>query len=219
MSTWFASAFKKFAEITPALWGILAALVILGIVLYALTRQKQRWTARMIANAALSIALAFVLSYIRLYKLPQGGAITPASMLPILLFAYAYGVVPGMTVGAAYGVLQFIQDAYFVHPVELLLDYPLAFAMLGLAGIAHNSRSSWSLVKGILLGVCGRFLCAFIAGVIFFGSYAPEGQNVLVYSAVYNGFYLIPETIICVVVAMVPAVQRLARQLSMGDRV
>ena len=158
MSTWFASAFKKFAEITPALWGILAALVILGIVLYALTRQKQRWTARMIANAALSIALAFVLSYIRLYKLPQGGAITPASMLPILLFAYAYGVVPGMTVGAAYGVLQFIQDAYFVHPVELLLDYPLAFAMLGLAGIAHNSRSSWSLVKGILLGVCGRFL-------------------------------------------------------------
>ena len=103
--------FSKFAEISPVVWGILAALVILGVVLFFVTRNSKKWTTRMLANAALCIALAFVLSYIRLYKLPQGGSITLASMLPIFLFAYAYGVAPGMLVGAAYGILQFIQDA------------------------------------------------------------------------------------------------------------
>lgn len=208
--------FSKFAEISPVVWGILAALVILGVVLFFVTRNSKKWTTRMLANAALCIALAFVLSYIRLYKLPQGGSITLASMLPIFLFAYAYGVGPGMLVGAAYGILQFIQDAYFVHPVELLLDYPLAFALLGLAGLASRFSDKWGMIPGIILGTFGRFVCAFLSGVIFFGMYAPEGQSVLVYSAVYNGFYLIPEAIICIVLAMVPQIRRLAKQLALS---
>ena len=208
--------FSKFAEISPVVWGILAALVILGLVLFFVTRDSKKWSTRMLANAALCIALSFVLSYIRLYKLPQGGSITLASMLPLFLFAYAYGVGPGMLVGAAYGILQFIQDAYFVHPIELLLDYPLAFAMLGLAGLASRFSDKWGLIPGIILGTFGRFVCAFLSGVIFFGMYAPEGQSVLVYSAVYNGFYLIPEAIICIVLAMVPQIRRLAKQLALS---
>ena len=208
--------FSKFAEISPVVWGILAALVILGVVLFFVTRDSKKWTTRMLSNAALCIALAFVLSYIRLYKLPQGGSITLASMLPIFLFAYAYGVAPGMLVGAAFGILQFIQDAYFVHPIELLLDYPLAFALLGLAGLANRFSDKWGLIPGIILGTFGRFVCAFLSGVIFFGMYAPEGQSVLVYSAVYNGFYLIPEAIICIVLAMVPQIRRLAKQLALS---
>ena len=208
--------FSKFAEISPVVWGILAALVILGVVLFFVTRDSKKWTTRMLANAALCIALAFVLSYIRLYKLPQGGSITLASMLPLFLFAYAYGVAPGMLVGAAYGILQFIQEAYFVHPIELLLDYPLAFAMLGLAGLANRFSDKWGMIPGIILGTFGRFVCAFLSGVIFFGMYAPEGQSVLVYSAVYNGFYLIPEAIICIVLAMVPQIRRLAKQLALS---
>ena len=208
--------FSKFAEISPVVWGILAALVILGLVLFFVTRDSKKWSTRMLANAALCIALSFVLSYIRLYKLPQGGSITLASMLPLFLFAYAYGVGPGMLVGAAYGILQFIQDAYFVHPIELLLDYPLAFAMLGLAGLASRFSDKWGLIPGIVLGTFGRFVCAFLSGVIFFGMYAPEGQSVLVYSAVYNGFYLIPESIICIVLAMVPQIRWLAKQLALS---
>ena len=208
--------FSKFAEISPVVWGILAALVILGLVLFFVTRDSKKWSTRMLANAALCIALSFVLSYIRLYKLPQGGSITLASMMPLFLFAYAYGVGPGMLVGAAYGILQFIQDAYFVHPIELLLDYPLAFAMLGLAGLASRFSDKWGLIPGIVLGTFGRFVCAFLSVVIFFGMYAPEGQSVLVYSAVYNGFYLIPEAIICIVLAMVPQIRRLAKQLALS---
>lgn len=211
--------FSKFAEITPVVWAIIAALVIVGLMLFAVTRDKKKWTTRMLANAALCIALAFILSYIRLYKMPQGGSITLASMLPVFMFSYAYGVGPGMLVGAAYGILQFIQDAYFVHPIELLLDYPLAFAMLGLAGVAGKLSDRWGIIPGIVIGTLGRFLCAFLSGVIFFGMYAPEGQNVLIYAAVYNGLYLIPEAIICIVLAMIPQVRQLARQLAMtGDR-
>ena len=207
--------FSKFAKITPVTWGVIAALLIFGIVLFAITKDKKRWTARMLANAALCIALATVLSFVRLYKMPQGGSITPASMLPLFLFAYAYGVGPGMLVGAAYGLVQFLQDAYFVHPIELLLDYPLAFAMLGLAGLAANFSDKWGLIPGIILGTFGRFVCAFVSGVIFFGMYAPEGQNVLVYSAVYNGLYLVPEAIICIVLAMIPQIRQLAKRLAL----
>ena len=207
--------FSKFAEISPVTWAVLAALVVLAAVLYVITREGKRWSARMIANAALCLALAFILSYVRLYKLPQGGSITAASMLPIFLFAYAYGVGPGFGVGFAYGLLQFIQDGYFVHPVELLLDYPLAFAMLGLAAVARRFPDNWGMIPGIVLGTLGRFLCAFIAGIVFFGMYAPEGQSVLVYSAVYNGFYLIPEALICMVFACIPQIRKLAKQLAL----
>lgn len=217
MSEWFASVFSKFGSLSATAWAVLLALLILGAVIFVISRDKRRWSTRMIANAALCIALSFILSCIRLYRLPQGGSITLASMLPLFLFAYAYGTVPGMLTGAAYGVLQFIQDAYFVHPVELVLDYPLAFAMLGLAGIAHNRNDRGSFIAGIVLGTVGRFVCAFLSGIIFFGMYAPEGQNVFVYSAVYNGFYLIPEAAICIVLALVPSIERIARQLSFAD--
>ena len=208
--------FDKVGENGTPMWIILAALVLLGVILFAVSRSKQRWSTRMLANAALCIALSFILSYIRLYKMPQGGSITCASMLPIFLFAYAYGVAPGMLVGAAFGILQFIQDAYFVHPIELLLDYPLAFALLGLAGLANRVSDKWGLIPGIILGTFGRFVCAFLSGVIFFGMYAPEGQSVLVYSAVYNGFYLIPEAVICLVIASIPQIRRLAKQLALA---
>ncbi len=205
----------EFAEISLTTWAILVALVILGVVLYTMTRDKQKWSTRMLANASLCIALSFILSYAKLYEMPQGGSVTLASMLPVFMFAYAYGVGPGMAVGFAYGLLQFVQGGWFVHPIQFLLDYPLAFAMLGFAGIARKLPDRWGMIPGILLGTFMRFLCAFLTGVFFWGEGAGE-QNVLVYSAVYNGTYLIPESIICIVIAMIPQIRRLARQLSLN---
>ena len=205
----------EFAEISLTTWAILVALVILGVVLYTMTRDKQKWSTRMLANASLCIALSFILSYAKLYEMPQGGSVTLASMLPVFMFAYAYGVGPGMAVGFAYGLLQFVQGGWFVHPIQFLLDYPLAFAMLGFAGIARKLPDRWGMIPGILLGTFMRFLCAFLTGVFFWGEGAGE-QNVLVYSAVYNGTYLIPESIICIVIALIPQIRRLARQLSLN---
>ena len=203
----------QFAEISLTTWSILAALIILSLVLYIITHDRRKWSTRMMANASLCIALSFILSYIKLYEMPQGGSVTLASMLPVFMFAYAYGVAPGLCVGFAYGLLQFIQGGWFVHPIQFLLDYPLAFAMLGFAGIAKKLPERWGLIPGILTGTVLRFLCAFLTGVFFWGDGAGE-QNVLIYSAVYNGTYLIPETLICRALAMVPQIRSLARQLS-----
>ena len=205
----------QFAEISLTTWSILAGLILLGIVLYVITRDKRKWSTRMMANASLCIALAFILSYVKLYEMPQGGSVTLASMLPIFMFAYAYGVAPGLSVGFAYGLLQFIQGGWFVHPIQFLLDYPLAFAMLGFAGISRKLPDNWGLIPGILLGTLLRFLCAFLTGVFFWGDGAGE-QNVLIYSAVYNGTYLIPETLICLALGLVSQIRRLARQLSIS---
>jgi len=207
--------FAEFSEISLTTWAILAGLLILGVVLFAMTRSRQKWSTRMMANASLCIALAFILSYIKLYEMPQGGSVTLASMLPLFMFAYAYGVGPGLAVGFAYGLLQFVQGGWFVHPVQFLLDYPLAFAMLGFAGVAKKLPDAWGMLPGIALGVFLRFLCAFITGVFFWGEGAGE-QNVFIYSAVYNGTYLIPEAAICALLAMVPQIRKLARQLSMN---
>ncbi|MBQ8128914.1 MAG: energy-coupled thiamine transporter ThiT [Clostridia bacterium] len=217
MSEWFHSAFKKFAEFTPLTWGILAVLLIGGYVVYRMTRSGKRWSTHMVANAAMCIAIAFILSYIRLYRMPLGGSVTLASMLPIFLFAYAYGVGPGLAAGLAYGVFQFIQGGYVLSPVQVILEYPLAFALLGLAGIAHGSDSKAKMLGGMLLGAFGRFFCAFLAGVVFWGKPEDYAGSVLLYSFIYNGAYMLPDTIICMVLAFIPAVQKLARMLPQTD--
>lgn len=217
MSEWFASAFSKFGSLSATAWAVLLALLILGAVVFVISRDKRRWSTRMIANAALCIALSFILSCIRLYRLPQGGSITLASMLPIFLFAYAYGVGPGLAAGLAYGVFQFIQGGYVLSPVQVILEYPLAFALLGLAGIAHGSDSKAKMLGGMLLGAFGRFFCAFLAGVVFWGKPEDYAGSVLLYSFIYNGAYMLPDTIICMVLAFIPAVQKLARMLPQTD--
>ena len=206
----------QFAEISLTTWSILFGLIILGIVLYIMTHNRRKWSTRMMANASLCIALAFILSYVKLYEMPQGGSVTLASMLPLLMFAYAYGVSPGLMIGFAYGLLQFVQGGWFVHPIQFLLDYPLAFSMLGFAGISRKLPDRWGMIPGILLGVLLRFFCAFLTGVFFWGEGAGN-QNVLLYSAVYNGTYLIPETAICLVIAMIPQIRKLARQLALAQ--
>ena len=215
-TSWFYNVFHKLGEISPVIWAIIAAMVLVGAVMGYVSHSKTKWTVRMLSNAALSIALAFILSFIRLYKMPQGGSITLASMLPIFLFSYAYGTAPGMLVGLCYGFLQWMQDGfYMVHPVEGVMDYLLAFAVLGLAGLGRKLPDKYSLPVGCVIGAVARAFCAILSGYIFFGSYAPEGQAPLVYSMIYNGLYLIPETLICVVISAFPQIRMLARTLSL----
>ncbi len=153
---------------------------------------------RLLAYGGLCIALAQILSMIKLYEMPQGGTITPGSMVPILLFAILFGPKEGVGLGVLYGVFQLLLGGKFFHPASMVLDYPLAFGLLGLAGVAQKERLS-SIAAGTLLGCFGRFLAHFVSGWLVFGSYAPEGVSPLVYSLTYNASYMIPETIISIV--------------------
>ena len=106
--TWAQELVEKFSEISGSTFVILGALVALAVVLLLACRTSKRWNAKAVAFAALSIALSYVLSCFRLYRMPQGGSVTPGSMLPIMLFSAAYGVGPGVVVGVVYGALQYL---------------------------------------------------------------------------------------------------------------
>ena len=188
----------RFSELGATGWITIFTLVILAAIMVGMSVSRKTWTAKSMAYAALSIALAFVLSYIKIWRMPNSGSVTLASMLPLMLFAASYGVGPGLLAGAAYGMLQYLQGGYFVHPIQFLLDYPLAFALIGLAGLYRflpKAWSNWSLYAAMVLGALGRCLSATLAG-IFYWDTAPWA------SLVYNGAYLVPDTLICIVLAV-----------------
>ena len=188
----------RFSELGTTGWITIFTLVILAAIMVGMSVSRKTWTAKSMAYAALSIALAFVLSYIKIWRMPNSGSVTLASMLPLMLFAASYGVGPGLLAGAAYGMLQYLQGGYFVHPIQFLLDYPLAFALIGLAGLYKflpKAWSKWSLYAAMVLGALGRCLSATLAG-IFYWDTAPWA------SLVYNGAYLVPDTLICIALAV-----------------
>jgi len=140
---------------------------------------------------AIFVALATALSFIIVYTLPQGGSITAASMVPILWLALRRGSKVGITAGVIYGLIQLMILPYVIDPIQLLLDYPLAFGVLGLAGFFPKRP-----VLGAAAGISMRFLMHFIAGVVYWAPVYAPNLNPFDYSAVYNGSYLLPEFLI-----------------------
>ena len=204
--SWFETAFGDFSDLTVWGWLLLAVLLVGGVVLYRVVKgasAENVWTTKKLALGAVCIALSSVLSLIKVVELPQGGSVTAASMLPIILFAYAYGAGPSLTLGAVYGILQFILKPYFYSLPQFLLDYPVAFGAIGLAGFFSKSKNTYlGLMLGSIVASLGRLIAAVASGVLFFAEYAPEGMSPIVYSLGYNASYMVPECIICVVLAM-----------------
>ncbi|MBQ6804174.1 MAG: energy-coupled thiamine transporter ThiT [Clostridia bacterium] len=196
--TWGQELVEKFAETPATTWIAVAVIVLLGAVLLVIGKSRKQWNAKTIAYAALAIALSFVLSCFRLFRMPQGGSVTPGSMLPIMLFSAAFGMGPGLLSGLAYGVLQYLQGGSFLNVWQFALDYLLAFTALGLTGIAKKLPETWGLYAAMAIAAIGRALSATLAGYMFWDSaFWP--------SLVYNGTYLIPDTLICMVLAVLIA--------------
>ena len=153
---------------------------------------RTRILAEMIIFIALANALYLISKfYLPFLHLPQGGSITIASMVPLLWFALRRGLRWGVEAGIIYGLVHMVVSGDIYYPAQILLDYPLAFGALGLAGAFQNKP-----LVGVGVGIFGRFMCHFVSGAIFFGQYAWAGWNVFAYSAIYNASYLVPEFII-----------------------
>lgn len=156
----------------------------------------------LIAESGLVVALAVVLNAITLVQMPQGGSVSLV-MLPLFVFALRRGLAAGLTAGAVYGIIDAILKPYVVHWAQFVLDYPLAFAAVGLAGLfarpfaakVREGRFSQavvtSVVPAILVGALARYAVHVASGAIYFGEYAPEGTPVLAYSAAYNSYVLV----------------------------
>lgn len=164
--------------------------------------QKKNNT-RELVFCAICMALGFVLSYVKIFEAPMGGSITLMSTFFITFVGYLYGTYTGIITGIAYGLLQLIAKPYFVHPVQILLDYPIAFGALGLSGLFSKSRLGY--IKGYLIGITGRLFFAVLSGVVFFASYAGD-QNVFWYSFTYNLGYIGIEALITIALLSIPVV-------------
>jgi thiamine transporter len=156
---------------------------------------KQR--TKLISEAAVLVALAGALNFVKIYALPQGGSITAGAMVPICWFALRRGPKWGIFAGVVFGFVVMLNpvDFYVVHPVQLLLDYPIAFGALGLAGAFRKHP-----LVGVGVGILGRFVSHFVSGVVFFSMFAPPGMSPFLYSAIYNGSFLIGEFVITTVI-------------------
>ena len=193
--TWLEDAFSKFGKTPLEAWITVAAIAVLGAVLFFITRSSKKWDTKTIAFGALSIALSFVLSCVRLFRMPNGGSVTPASMLPLMLFSASFGMGPGLLAGLVYGVLQALQGGIaFLSIGQFLLDYVLAFTLLGLAGLAKKLPEGWGLYCALIIAAMARVICHTLAGILFWET-APWA------SFVYNITYLGPDTLICIVLA------------------
>ena len=216
------TVFEQFAETPATTWIAAGVLVALALMLLLIGKTRKQWTAKTVAFAALSISLSFVLSLIRLYRMPSGGSVTPASMLPVMLFAAAFGAGPGVLAGAVLtvlllvGALKLVVGAVLatVHPLigafytfffatlvgkaltMCLLDYVLAYAALGLCGLYKPLKKvKGGLYISMVFAVLFRLVSAALAGYMFW-------ETAWWASVAYNGIYLIPDTLICMLLAV-----------------
>ncbi|MCR5754192.1 MAG: energy-coupled thiamine transporter ThiT [Acetatifactor sp.] len=188
--------------------------VLLGVVIVALLavamvfvkKNTQKLSVKQLAFCAVAIALGTVFSNIKLFHFPTGGSITLFSMLIICLPGYWFGLGAGILTGVAYGILQLLIDPYVLFPMQLVIDYILAFGALGLSGLFSNSKAG--LLKGYCAGVFGRFVFAVLSGWIFFGAYAWEGWNPFFYSLAYNAIYIFAEAAVTIAVLLLPPMKQ-----------
>lgn len=170
--------------------------------------EKTKKTGTLVECSVL-IAMAFVLSFIKIIDMPYGGAVTAASMLPIIIAGYRNGLKWGLITSFTYSILQLLTGLSNVSYATsttamiaiILLDYIVAFTVLGLLGVVKkNKHQTGALVLGTLIVCLLRYLCHFITGcTVWAGVSIPTADGAL-YSLVYNGAYMIPETVVTVYV-------------------
>ena len=187
-----------------ALFVILTVVLTAIIVVLALLGGKDaQFDTKALSFGAVCVALSFALSYIKFFSMPQGGSVTFASLLPLALYSYMFGTRRGVIIGVVYGLLQFVQSPQFYQPVQVLIDYPIAFGAIGVAGIARNFKFlKGNLVAefcvGTTIAILLRYLAHTLSGYFVFYSWAPidEGYTAMTWTLVYNLYVLVDLAIV-----------------------
>ncbi len=172
--------------------------------------QKSIFTLKQLVFSAVSLALAYALSFVKIIHMPWGGSVTLFSMFFVTLIGYWYGPKIGLVSGFAYGILQFLQGGtgYIVSILQLCLDYFVAFGALGLSGFF--SKKKHGMITGYLVAIIVRAAIHSIGGYIFWMEYMPDNfpkTLAIVYPICYNYSYILLEGILTVVVLCLPSVK------------
>lgn len=166
-------------------------------------------TSVKLVECAILIAMAFVLSFIKIIDMPFGGSVTAASMAPIIIAGYRHGFKWGIITGFAYSLLQLLMGLSNVSYATsaaagiaiVMLDYIVAFTVLGLLGVLkRNKHQTGVLVIGTLVVCVIRFICHVITGCTVWAGVSIPTADGAIYSLVYNAAYMVPETVVTVYV-------------------
>ena len=167
-------------------------------------RKIRRRSVQMLCEGAIMVALSLILGLIKLFELPQGGSIS-LEMLPLFVFCVRWGVGNGLIGCFAFGILQvFVQGAVAYGWQSILLDYVVAFGVIGVAGLARGHK--WGIFWGSVLGAFARFVVHFISGITIYRILAPTElfnatfTSPWMYSLAYNGSYVLIDTVLALVV-------------------
>lgn len=164
---------------------------------------------RRVAESAVMLALATVLSEFAVFKLPYGGSVTLFSQVPMVALSYRYGIKWGAFSGMVMGVIQMLfglgnfsyVSGVVAYLILIFADYVIAFGCLGFGGMFKNKVKNPALSLALGGGVVSviRFLCHFISGVTIWGDYSGGAMSAVWYSITYNASYMLPELIITLV--------------------
>lgn len=196
---------QSFFESVPG--QITTTVVIFLLLVLVMKTNEKKNDVSILVKTAILLAVSFVLNHITLYRMPQGGSVTAFSMFSLFLVSYLFGPRQGILAGMAYGLLDLVLNPYVIHPMQILLDYPLAFGAIGIGGLLRNKNHG--MITGYLVGVLGRYLVVVLSGMIFWGMYAAEGFNAVSWSFFYNMTYILPEAIATVAILMIPQIRNL----------
>ena len=174
-------------------------------------------------ECSVMLALAFALSWVKLWQMPLGGSVTLASMLPIMFIGMKHGAKAGFSTAFLYSLTQYAQGliegdvlavsmTFGVFIVASLFDYIIPYTMLGFAGV-FRAFGNFGRYFGMFIGVSLRLVCHYITGVTIWSQWTPDGWSSWIYSAAYNGGYLLPDFAICLVVAVLLLQSKQIRQL------
>ena len=199
---------------TILLVALLLVAVVLAVIVASKNSDHKTFSAKKLVFSGMAIAIAYVLSFIQVIKLPYGGAVTPFSMLFICLIGYWYGVKAGLLTGFAYSILQFLQDPYILTPFQVCCDYFFAFTALGLSGLFSGKKHGLQI--GYLVGVLARLFFHVLGGYIYWMEYMPDNFPIALkwaYPVIYNGSYIGLEAVITLILLAIPAVDKAMKRV------
>lgn len=195
----------------------LAVILLAAAIIFFCSKNSstRKMTTQQLVTCAVALALAYVTSYIKLFKLPFGGSVTLFSMLFIVLIGYWYGPKIGILTGLVYGIFQFLQEPYVLSLFQVCCDYILAFGTMGIAGFFSKSKKH-GLVKAYLAAILARGAFHALGGYLYWMDYMPSNfpkSLTALYPIIYNYSFILAEGILTVIVISIPAVSKALNQI------
>lgn len=195
----------------------LAVILLAAAVIFFCSKNSstRKMTTQQLVTCAVALALAYVTSYIKIFKLPFGGSVTLFSMLFIVLIGYWYGAKIGILTGLVYGIFQFLQEPYVLSLFQVCCDYILAFGAMGVAGFFSKSKKH-GLVKAYLAAILARGAFHALGGYLYWMDYMPSNfpkSLTALYPIIYNYSFILAEGFLTVIVISIPAVSKALNQI------